>query len=364
MLSHVSDAPRSGRPSKQQNDKDEVIELIRDDPKVRELNCEAIAQAIPHLDVSAQTVWRILKAARFRKKKPTTKPGLSEASKKTRLEFCLQHQHWSLEDWKNVIWTDETAVVLGVRRLGHRIWRTPEERLSRGCFRPRWKRYTEFMFWGSFSYDRKGPCHIWKPETAQERKIAERQLNAMNAELEPILREEWELNMEMARLGLRGQRGKKPQWKWDKKHGKLVRESKGGIDWWRYQYHILLPKPIPFAKECKSQRPHNIVQEDNAPSHNHHAQQVLWEAAGFEHMFWPPNLPDLNMIEPSWTHLKRVVTKRGAPTRRADMKKAWQRAWDNLDQSQIQAWIERIPVHIQKVIELEGGNLYKEGRNG
>ena len=32
-------------------------------------------------------------------------------------------------------------------------------------------------------------------------------------------------------------------------------------------------------------------------------------------------------------------------------------------QKKIQEWIERIPEHIQKIIKLEGGNKYKEGRN-
>ena len=38
----------------------------------------------------------------------------------------------------------------------------------------------EFMFWGSFSYDKKGPCHIWRPETTQEKKTAEKELAEMN----------------------------------------------------------------------------------------------------------------------------------------------------------------------------------------
>ena len=33
-----------------------------------------------------------------------------------------------------------------------------------------------------------------------------------------------------------------------------------------------------------------------------------------------------------------------------------------MTQQQIQAWIERIPWHIQQIIQLEGGNEYKEGR--
>ena len=49
------------------------------------------------------------------------------------------------------------------------------------------------MFWGSFSYDKKGPCHIWKPETAKDREKADEHIKEMNKELEPILRTEWEL---------------------------------------------------------------------------------------------------------------------------------------------------------------------------
>ena len=41
------------------------------------------------------------------------------------------------------------------------------------------------MFWGSFSYDKIGPCHIWRSETAQEEKAAEKELAEMNAARKP-----------------------------------------------------------------------------------------------------------------------------------------------------------------------------------
>ncbi|OJJ79518.1 uncharacterized protein ASPGLDRAFT_1040611 [Aspergillus glaucus CBS 516.65] len=41
--------------------------------------------------------------------------------------FCLAHKDWTLEDWKNVIFTDETSVALSHRRGGIRIWRTKDE---------------------------------------------------------------------------------------------------------------------------------------------------------------------------------------------------------------------------------------------
>lgn len=61
------------------------------------------------------------------KRKPSCKPGLTQEMQEARLQFALAHKDWKLEDWKNVIWTDETSVVLGHRRGGTRIWRTANE---------------------------------------------------------------------------------------------------------------------------------------------------------------------------------------------------------------------------------------------
>lgn len=68
------------------------------------------------------------------------------------------------------------------------------------------------------------------------------------------------------------------------------------------------------------------------------------------------------MIEPAWPWLKRFTTKRGAPKSRTAATAAWNDAWEKLPQAVIQAWIERIPRHIEEVIALNGGNEYKEGR--
>ena len=44
------------------------------------------------------------------------------------------------------------------------------------------------------------------------------------------------------------------------------------------------------------------------------------------------------------------------------MKAEWINCWDEMSQSKIQDWVERIYKHVQEVILLEGGNEYKEGR--
>jgi hypothetical protein len=117
-------------------------------------------------------VWRVLRAAGYNKTKPTRKPGLTKKMRQERLDWCLTYKDWSLKDWKNVIWSDETSVVLNYRRGGYRVWRKADELFTKSVIRERWKGYSEFMFWGCFLYDCKGPCHIWRPETAQEKRLA------------------------------------------------------------------------------------------------------------------------------------------------------------------------------------------------
>jgi hypothetical protein len=322
------------------------------------MTCAYISQELGHV-ISPMTVWRILRAAGLKKTKPTRKPGLTEKMKRERFQFCLLHQDWTVEDWKRVIWSDETSVIINHRRGGYRVWRTSSEKYVKSCIRERWKGFAEFQFWGCFTYDSKGPCHIWHPETAQEKKKAAQDLEEINAKLEPILREEWELETKMRRLKLRGIGGKPPQWKWDAKYGKLTRRDGAGVDWYRYQKEILIPKLIPYAKECGCD---TIVQEDLAPSHAHYAQAAVYSAAEVTRLVWCPNSPDLNMIEPCWPHLKRQTTKKGAPKSKKEAEVVWKNAWAELEQTRIQSWIERIPFHIQEVIRLEGGNEYKEGR--
>jgi transposase len=272
---HIEDAVRSGRPSKQQEASEKVVSLVRKDRYGREKSCADIAGDLSRqdgLDISATTVWRVLRKAGFKKTKPTRKPGLTKKMRAERLAWCLEHQDWTLDDWKNVIWTDETAVIINHRQGGYRVWRQVDEAIVKSCIRERWKGYSEFMFWGCFTYEKKGPCHCWTPETKKDKEQAAIYINKLNTGIEPLMREKWELERGMERLGLRTKPGKKLLWRWTEKNGKLVRGKGSGIDWWRYQSIIMRPKLIPFAKKCIEERPGTLIQEDKTPAHVHHIQ--------------------------------------------------------------------------------------------
>ena len=99
------------------------------------------------------------------------------------------------------------------------------------------------MFWGSFSYDKKGPCYIWRPGTAQEKKTADKELAGMNTTRESECQAWWEIVTGVQHLGLRNKPGKALVWKFTKQTGKLVQQAKtGGIDWYQYGQVILMGK--------------------------------------------------------------------------------------------------------------------------
>jgi hypothetical protein len=66
--------------------------------------------------------------------------------KKKQLEWCLLYKDWTLEDWKRVIFIDETSVQLGGIRGKRRVWRTTKEVYHPHVIKRRWKGFKEFMF--------------------------------------------------------------------------------------------------------------------------------------------------------------------------------------------------------------------------
>src|SRR5229473_1045625 len=64
---------------------------------------------IPH-PVSSQTVRNVLKKHSFKAVTKKKKPLLSAMHRKKCLAFALKYTEWTVEDWKRVIWSDETKI--------------------------------------------------------------------------------------------------------------------------------------------------------------------------------------------------------------------------------------------------------------
>jgi transposase len=111
-VAHVLNQPRSGRPAVSPDAIKCVLKVVLQNSTTRGFSCGTLAKEVKKRghEVAPRTIWKILTQAGYSQCKLTVKPGLNKFNKKERYDWCKEREHWTLEDWKNVIFTDETAV--------------------------------------------------------------------------------------------------------------------------------------------------------------------------------------------------------------------------------------------------------------
>jgi len=121
------------------------------------------------------------------------------------------------------------------------------------------------MFWGCFSYNFKGPCHVYHPETADEKIKYEKMMDDHNAVQMDAIQEEWDKlqvvdAIKWTALG-RKKLGKPALFEnFVKNHPRIMKreKGKGGIDYIRYKAEVLELLLVPFMKAIDQQRPHDL----------------------------------------------------------------------------------------------------------
>jgi len=77
--------------------------------------------------VSTKTVRRELHKANIHGRAAIAKPLITEANAKLRKKWCHDHKTWTLDDWKNVVRSDESSFILFPTSSRVYVWRTPKE---------------------------------------------------------------------------------------------------------------------------------------------------------------------------------------------------------------------------------------------
>jgi hypothetical protein len=115
LLRYVEDDLKTGRPAITETVKDLIIKILVRNSSTRAYSCQRLAFEVgeklgQEKAISARTVFTVLKKRGYGSCKQTVKPGLTKQMKKDRWAFCLKYKDWTKEDWRNVIFTDETSV--------------------------------------------------------------------------------------------------------------------------------------------------------------------------------------------------------------------------------------------------------------
>ncbi len=83
--------------------------------------------------ISERTARRTLKQMGYSSRRPHRVPLLSAKNRKRRLQFTQAHQNWTIEDWKNVVWSDESRFLLRYSDDRVRIWHKEHENMDPFC---------------------------------------------------------------------------------------------------------------------------------------------------------------------------------------------------------------------------------------
>ncbi len=80
--------------------------------------------------ISEHTTRRTLKQMGYSSRSPHRVQLLTAKNRKRRLQFTQDHQNWTIEDWKNVAWSDESWFLLQHSDGRVRIWRKEHESMD------------------------------------------------------------------------------------------------------------------------------------------------------------------------------------------------------------------------------------------
>lgn len=248
------------------------------------------------LGVSPMTLRHALKKRGYTRCKALRKPPLSQENRHVRLAWALEHVNWDYEQWKNILWTDETWATSGFHTW---VWvtRRPGEELNKTCLRTSPARKHGWMFWGSFHGKSKGPCLSW------EKQWASITSQLYSDRIVPII------------------------------HG--------------------------YLRLMRNEGQHLQLTQDGAPSHvSAETTQELHERHIFP-ISWPPISPDLNPIEMVWNWMKDWIQdkypddKQLSPDKLRSVVRA---ASDAIPDEFFEDLIRSMQARCQAVIDAEGGH--------
>jgi hypothetical protein len=183
----------------------------------------------------------------FKRYSARRKPPLSQKIRDWRLAWATARKDWTIEQWAQVFWSDETWVT-GTSHHNSYVTRRVDEAFHDDCVvEKRGKAKGSWMFWASFS----------------------------------------------------GATGKGPAVFWEKTWGKITSAS--------YRAHILPHVHEWMLHTLRKDGEELVFMHDGARPHTAKATKLGLSQRVIEPLEWPAFSPDLNPIEAVWNYMKEYI---------------------------------------------------------
>jgi hypothetical protein len=243
---------------------------------------------------SARTIKNVMASLGYFKRVPRRKFHIRSYNKALRVAWCRARLDWTYEEWKRVLWTDESS--FSTAGFGHRPWaiRTAEKEYHPDCIDETFEQGRQSrMVWGGF---------------------------------------------------------------WGSKKSKLVIvPGKAKLDSATYVTAIMEPHLVPFWHECCEEYGWVKVVEDGAPGHKKYAIQYR-DLNELDIIPWPAQSPDLNLIEALWMDMETELGEiwgRVADPKALEL--VLKEVWENCTNAErLDGLIRSMPSRLQAVINAGG----------
>ena len=242
--------------------------------------------------ITSQTVCYHLKKAGMQPVVKRKRPLLQKYHIKEWLHFAECHKEWTLEDWKKILWSDETKI----NRIGSDerkyVWKDAGEGLSERTVEGTLKfGGGNVMLWGCMGWD-----GVEYSTRIEGRMDAELYVSILDNELMQSL-----------------------------------------------EYYRIDPRNI-------------IFQQDNDPKYTSKLAMGWFNDNDIIVMKWPAQSPDLNPIEHLWHYLKKKLLEYEVPPKGIhEFWERIEKEWNEIPAETCQKLIESMPRRIEAVLKAKGG---------
>lgn len=169
----IQELPRSGRP--RVTDAQDDLYIRTSHLRNRFRSAAFTARNLPNQRrISDQTVRNRLKNYGIKPYRPAKRITLNNVHKRNRLAWCNARINWNHNQWRQVLFTDESTFGIQRKRGAMWVYRRPGERYSAFCVDERDRqRGGKLMVWGGISYNGKTALHIVEGNLTAARYIAQ-----------------------------------------------------------------------------------------------------------------------------------------------------------------------------------------------